>query len=129
MEIAAYQGLSEMESEIYIVRCCLLLCTINWNFWKMWQCLPIWEFEIFCRAILISFQYPSLILLNNVFVIQNFSLNLGWELCLKPGNIFPHIVHSHALVLFKENIYMSPDLLFALIVEMPHMNELDIEII
>ena len=76
VEIAAYQGLSEMESEIYIVRGCLLLCRVNWNFWKRRQCLPIWEFEIFCRAILISFQHPSLILLNNVFVIHNFSLNM-----------------------------------------------------
>ena len=115
-----------MESEIYIVRCCLLLCTINWNFWKMWQCLPIWEFEIFCRAILISFQYPDLILLNNVFVIQNFSLNLGVVSQTYSSTLFILMLRVKRKYLHDEP---GPDLLFALIVEMTQMNELDIEII
>ena len=41
--------------------------------------LGVWNI---CRAILISFQCPSLILLNNVFIMHIFSLNhiflLGW---------------------------------------------------
>ena len=40
------------------------------------QCLPILDnFDILSSSLVISFQYPALILLNNVFVIQNFLSN------------------------------------------------------
>ena len=93
------------------------------------------EFEIFCRAILISYQYPSLMLLNNVFIIQNFSINLETR-----NNIFPNLFFLMLLLFVRESrtltkrrqylkvlIYIRFTL--TLYVKMAEMKEPDIEMV
>ena len=58
------------------------------------QCLPILDnFDILSSSLVISFQYPALILLNNVFVIQIFCLIL--RVVLSPpthGDVFSSLL-------------------------------------